>query len=265
MEFAAGTEVGFGHIYDNDEDPSSYGTCLARMHNRNTEWYDSAFEFKDTALIMVDPKLKETKVFEDYVATFQDSHERYGDLKAYHCCDAKMMVPGFLSLKEGMGSMVAGIVSWLGYMPSTADLKLAQPWFDKIAEELSGILDLVEETPTLMDRVVLNHGDCHGGQFIHRKTESGNLMMIDFDQIIYAPAWYDWGVPFFQYLFGIKGEKDEGKVGGMFKGTMPSLERRTLAAQAYLDSLGEETVGKYPGNTVEVAPSLTCLGALCGF
>jgi len=106
-----------------------------------------------------------------------------------------------------------------------------------------------------MDRRVVNHGDCHGSQFLHRgKAESEGLMLIDFDQAIDAPAWYDWGCPLFQY-FVENLDPDESKdeeTGKMVKKTpYPSLERRTLAAQAYLDAIGGEEAANYPGSTIE--------------
>merc|ERR1712216_477608 len=97
--------------------------------------------------------------------------------------------------------------------------------------------DLIGENPSFMDRVVLGHGDCHGGQIMRRSpVEPGaaNLMLIDYDLLAPAPAWHDFGPTIWKHFFtaATSGEKTE----------YPKKNLKAFA-QAYLDELGEIAKG----------------------
>merc|ERR1712110_1122925 len=75
------------------------------------------------------------------------------------------------------------------------------------------------------------------------KDTAGKLMLIDFDLLMRAPAYSDWG--------GIP-EDWLTTAASLQKGQpYPAKEKRMMAAQAYIDAIGKEEVLKYGANTAE--------------
>ena len=69
-----------------------------------------------------------------------------------------------------------------------------------------------------------------------RDVEQTELVIIDFDMLVIAPAWHDMGEPFGNMGFNM---------GTLQPEPMPPLQQRRDAAAAYLQELGEATCRSY--------------------
>jgi hypothetical protein len=243
-EFAGGGEVGQGALFNNTEDAASAGRCLALLHHHDQAWYHSQFSMADAEL---PPPLnqqndahKAIPAFAEMVSNEAATEAKYGQLMQFMLSTSALTMPGITGAIES-GILDEAIAAGMFPKPGP-QLDEATAWYAGLADHYKRILDLVDDEPSLMDKVSLCHGDCHGGQFIHRTTEPGNLMLIDYDFLMPAPAWYDFGPPIFNVFMAQLMQQPV---------PFPSLENRTAACEAYRAALGDEVVSKYPRNTVE--------------
>jgi len=246
IEFAGGGTVGQGHLWDNDSDATAHAKCLGLLHAHDQGWWnEQGYTLKDTGLLM-DPNKIGCKAWDEILVKYPDSG--YGDLKHYFMMPAAC---GEESIQEVVSSGSAGLwlLQRLSVVPTNAQFLAAAEWLKGMPAWVDHILDLNDEEPSLMDRLVLCHGDAHGGQFIHRvKDQSGHLMMIDFDQAMRTPAWYDFGSSAYTYFMGAYVNQDQNAE----KPTWPSVETLKKASKAYRDAIeSKESLDKYKKNTVE--------------
>merc|ERR1712072_778164 len=236
-EFAGGGSVVAGTMYSDADgaDAKAYGKCLGLLHSHDDAWF-SEFE--------TGPELKQC--FEDIGAEATEEWKKacLVDVHGHSILTMKMIYTGIgmdikkYSQKSGNKAVVNG---------SDEEIKQAEKWLTDIGEKLPELLTFTEkpaEPARLMERIVVSHSDAHVGQFIHReKNTAGKLMLIDFDLLMRAPAYYDWG--------GIP-EDWLTTNGSILKGLpYPSKEKRLLSAQAYIDAIGAEEAGKWSANTAE--------------
>lgn len=217
-EFAGGSMIQPGHMYDDVRDCQSYGRLLGLLHSHESSWF---------AEVEPSPDKELAELPEEARAGFirQAKQDQYAQLICY---DTLQMH------KWGHSPKPDGVFAAL---PQEDQVK-AQQWFRRASEVAAEAMDLGEGN-SLMDRIVVVHGDCHVKQFIHREEQPGKLLMVDFDTMHRAPAWYDWGGVPMDWFFS-----------GMLQGQpYAPLEKRQQSAQAYLDALGDQAA-QYDRNTV---------------
>jgi len=201
-------------LFENLEDAKSWGHCLGQLHSYDTAWYDkggyqhNCFRFRDTD----DERRATQKQFDKAISGDIAKSDEWG-----------------MQLAELYYTLTAAGVKWQNSEALT--------WGEAAAKIIhQRLVDMRGDGNGLMDRLVICHGDAHGGNFTH-KTEGGHgdLMVIDFDLMRKAPAWFDMGT----MLAAWQPETH-----------YPSLESRRAAAQAYLDTVGE-IANDFERNTVD--------------
>lgn len=229
-EFAAGSMMEGGHMYDEIADCRSYGRLLGLLHSHDQSWFLEEYHNTDKSVELLGQAVPES-VVEAFVQQAQT--DKYGRL---------LFNEGYLFTEWGNMLPTSEVYQKSMAMVPAEQREEAQRWFADAAGTIMQTLDLGGEQNGLMDRLVICHGDCHVKQFLHREADAGKLLMVDFDLMHRAPAWYDWGpIPV-----------DWFTAGGMH-GTMayPSLDKRRHSAQAYLDAVGPETAAQFARNTVD--------------
>jgi len=236
-EFADGGSVAAGQMYTDEADGIAYGKCLGLMHSVDSAWYDDGkFEENDPDITKCTDAIGPEKTAEWKAAARMSTHGN--------------MIFKMAVMSKGIGLDCKTFLTDRGLMGPNAntlpeEYTQANTWFTDIGNKIPEILNFITpgESTRFMDRVVVTHSDAHVGQFIHReKGVHGKLLLIDFDLLMKAPAWYDWG--------GIP--EDWLSSGTFFNGgKYPSKEKRLKAAQAYIDAVEEEEVAKYSANTAE--------------
>ena len=122
---------------------------------------------------------------------------------------------------------------------SDAERTEATEWFQLVGARIPSIIEPLLEGG-FMDRVVICHGDAHKNNVVIRQNGE-DLMLIDFDLMFRAPAWFEFvmktGISMFSMKTGMPLPH-------------PSLEDRRAVALAYLNATGEQASG-YSHNSVD--------------
>ena len=175
----------------NAQDAKSFGKLVGRMHSQPHDWYEP---FKDT----VKPQWETWQVGMKTNQEARQMREKYGDYAS--------MVVLFCDNFAKLGTNTATNC--------------------KAVKELNPLLHGFLDPKSLLGKLVVGHGDLHGGNIMHRTkgTDShGDLVAIDLDFVGRYPAAIDLGTAL--------GSTMSGPYGSFFNkgepiGEYPSLEIR---------------------------------------
>merc|ERR1712166_130440 len=239
-EVAHGKDAGFGGINRDGTDTlemyknhaASYGSVLAQLHTHEFSWINAEVEASTGWPFGPDDTMT-GKAFESLPAAVKAELNQHKD-------QAGILLNNLVSLwRAGPELCSNGKFALL----TEQDQKQVSEWFQLVALQIQKVILGMTDPNVLMDRVVMSHGDAHSKQFVARNVHSlSELMIIDFDMMLYAPAWHDWGEPFSNNGFNHMTLEPY---------PMPPLEERRAAARAYLKELGAEICQKYLHNSVD--------------
>lgn len=230
-EFVHGKSLGFNlgkHGAEwlvNEADAKSFGSVIAKMHGAPAEWYE---KYKDHVK-------GQWEAWFDTPSPLADEFKgKYGDYA--------WMVTLWGNKFKGGGQNAAAVCSY--------------------TDALTPLLYAQLPPDTLLGRMVVGHGDCHGANVMHSEVDGhGDLVLIDLDFCGKFPA----AIDVLGTTLGMDGTGIVGYffAGGSPVGEYPTLASRRLVAQAYLDGLGGDVVGKYKRTSVDELVYDMEIGAAC--
>ena len=239
-EVAHGQDSGFGgtcsdgtdtlNMYKNHAAP--YGTVLAKLHTHEFSWFNPEVE-ASTGWPFGPDGMSTGQVFEMLPAAVKAELDQ-------HKQQAGILLRNLVSLWHA-GPEVSSNEQFA--LLTEQDQKQVSEWFQLVAQQIQKVLLGMIDSNVLMDRVVMSHGDAHSKQFVAKNTHSSSeLMVLDFDMMLYAPAWHDMGEPFGNHGF---------HHATLEPYPLPPLEERRTAARAYLSELGPEFCEQYLHSSVD--------------